>query len=273
MYIEFLFGAIKKEKLRFFNIRTIVMKISLITTTYNSSATLRDTMESVLGQTYTDVEYIVVDGASNDGTVEIIKEYEPRFCGRIRWISEKDKGLYDAMNKGINMATGDIVGILNSDDFFTSNTVLQSVAEAFFDDIDAVYGDIHFVRPSDLTKSVRYYSSRNFRPWALRFGYMPAHPSFYARRELFEKYGVYSLNYRLAADYEMMVRLFRKAKIRYKYLPVDMVTMRTGGMSTRSVRNRLQLTVEDAKACRENGMYSNFLMCSCKYITKFFEFI
>ena len=127
MYREFLFGAIKKEKLRFFNIRTIVMKISLITTTYNSAGTLRDTMESVLGQTYTDVEYIVVDGASSDGTVEIIKEYEPRFGGRMRWISEKDKGLYDAMNKGIGMATGDIVGILNSDDFFTSNTVLQSV--------------------------------------------------------------------------------------------------------------------------------------------------
>lgn len=249
------------------------MKISLITVTYNSAGSLRDTIESILRQTYKDVEYIIVDGLSQDGTVDIVREYEQVFGGRMRWISEKDKGLYDAMNKGINMATGDIVGILNSDDFFTSNTVLQSVAEAFFDDIDAVYGDIHFVRPSDLSKSVRYYSSRNFRPWALRFGYMPAHPSFYARRELFEKYGVYSLNYRLAADYEMMVRLFRKAKIRYKYLPIDMVTMRTGGMSTRSVRNRLQLTVEDAKACRENGMYSNFLMCSCKYITKFFEFI
>lgn len=249
------------------------MKISLITVTYNSAGSLRDTIESILRQTYKDVEYIIVDGLSQDGTVDIVREYEQVFGGRMRWISEKDKGLYDAMNKGIGMATGDVVGILNSDDFFTSDTVLQSVVEGFSDDIDAVYGDIHFVRPSDLSKSVRYYSSRNFRPWALRFGYMPAHPSFYARRELFEKYGVYSLNYRLAADYEMMVRLFRKAKIRYKYLPVDMVTMRTGGVSTRSIKNRLQLTVEDAKACRENGMYSNFLMCSCKYITKFFEFI
>lgn len=249
------------------------MKISLITVTYNSAGSLRDTIESILRQTYKDVEYIIVDGLSQDGTVDIVREYEQVFGGRMRWISEKDKGLYDAMNKGINMATGDIIGILNSDDFFTSDTVLQSVAEAFTDDIDAVYGDIHFVRPSDLSKCVRYYSSRNFRPWALRFGYMPAHPSFYARRELFKKYGGYSLDYKLAADYEMMVRLFRKANIRYKYLPIDMVTMRTGGVSTRSVRNRLQLTLEDAKACRENGMYSNFLMCSCKYITKFFEFI
>lgn len=249
------------------------MKISLITTTYNSAATLQHTFDSVLAQSYKDIEYWVIDGGSKDGTVDLIREYESKFCGKMRWLSETDRGLYDAMNKGILHATGDIVGILNSDDFFTSDTVLQSVVEGFSDDIDAVYGDIHFVRPGNLDKCVRYYSSRNFRPWALRFGYMPAHPSFYARRELFEKYGVYSLNYRLAADYEMMVRLFRKAKIRYKYLPVDMVTMRTGGVSTRSIKNRLQLTVEDAKACRENGMYSNFLMCSCKYITKFFEFI
>ena len=249
------------------------MKISLITTTYNSAATLQHTFDSVLAQSYKDIEYWVIDGGSKDGTVDLIREYEPKFCGKMRWLSEADRGLYDAMNKGILHATGDIVGILNSDDFFTSDTVLQSVVEGFSDDIDAVYGDIHFVRPGNLDKCVRYYSSRHFRPWALRFGYMPAHPSFYARRDLFEKYGGYSLDYKLAADYEMMVRLFRKAKIRYKYLPIDMVTMRTGGMSTKSVRNRLQLTVEDAKACRENGMYSNFLLCSCKYITKFFEFL
>lgn len=249
------------------------MKISLITTTYNSAATLRDTMESVLAQTYTDVEYLVIDGASSDGTIGIIREYEPRFGGRMRWLSEPDKGLYDAMNKGIRMATGDVVGILNSDDFFTSDDILEQVVSAFLPNVDAVYGDIHFVRPNDLNKCVRYYSSRLFRPWALRFGYMPAHPSFYARRELFERNGGYSLDYKLAADYEMMVRLFYKEKIRYKYLPIDMVTMRTGGMSTKSIRNRLQLTKEDAKACRQNGMYSNFLMCSCKYITKCFEFI
>lgn len=249
------------------------MKISLITTTYNSAETLRSTFDSVLAQTHTNIEYLVIDGASKDKTVDIIKEYEPKFCGRMRWISEPDKGLYDAMNKGITMATGDVVGILNSDDFFTTIDILKQVADAFTQDIDAVYGDIHFVRPADLNKCVRYYSSRNFRPWALRFGYMPAHPSFYARKAVFEKNGIYSLNYRLAADYEMMVRLLYKAKIRYRYLPIDMVTMRTGGVSTKNIKNRLQLTVEDAKACRQNGMYSNFLMCSCKYITKWLEFI
>ena len=249
------------------------MKITIITTTYNSASTLRDTMESVLAQTHKDIEYWVIDGGSEDGTLGLVKEYEPLFDGRMKWISEPDKGLYDALNKGISRATGEVVGILNSDDFYTSSTVLEQVVAGFSDGVDAVYGDIHFVRPSDLGKCVRYYSSKLFRPWALRFGYMPAHPSFYVRREVYERCGGYSLDYKLAADYEMMVRLFYRERIRYVYLPVDMVTMRTGGMSTRSVRNRLQLTLEDAKACRQNGMYSNFLMCSCKYITKCFEFI
>ena len=248
------------------------MKVSLITVTYNSAQTLRDTVESVLRQNHDDVEYIVVDGASTDDTVKILREYEPRFEGRMKWISEKDRGLYDAMNKGIRMATGDVVGIINSDDFFTSDDVLSTVAEQIGDN-DAVYADIHFVRPDNLGKCVRYYSSKRFRPWAMRFGYMPAHPSFYARREVFEKYGLYSLDYSIASDYDMMVRLFCKHRIKAKYVEKDFVTMRTGGLSTSSISHRLQLTREDAKACRKYGVYSNFILCSVKYITKVFEFI
>ena len=248
------------------------MKITIVTTTYNSASTLRDTMESVLAQTHKDIEYWVIDGGSEDDTLGLIKEYEPLFDGRMKWISEPDNGLYDALNKGISRATGDVVGILNSDDFYTSPTVLEQVAAGFSDDVDAVYGDIHFVRPSDLGKCVRYYSSKLFRPWALRFGFMPAHPSFYVRREVYERCGGYALDYKLAADYDMMVRLLYKEKIRCKYLSVDMVTMRTGGMSTKNVRNRLLLTKEDVKACRRYGLYSNFLMCSCKYAVKLFEF-
>ncbi|MCR5069806.1 MAG: glycosyltransferase [Prevotella sp.] len=248
------------------------MKITIVTTTYNSASTLRDTMESVLAQTHKDIEYWVIDGGSEDDTLGLIKEYEPLFDGRMKWISEPDNGLYDALNKGISRATGDVVGILNSDDFYTSHTVLEQVAAGFSDDVDAVYGDIHFVRPSDLDKCVRYYSSKLFRPWALRFGFMPAHPSFYVRREVYGRCGGYAIDYKLAADYDMMVRLFYKEKIRYRYLPVDMVTMRTGGMSTKNVRNRLLLTKEDVKACRRYGLYSNFLMCSCKYAVKLFEF-
>ena len=248
------------------------MKITIVTTTYNSASTLRDTMESVLAQTHKDIEYWVIDGGSEDDTLGLIKEYEHRFCGKMKWISEPDNGLYDALNKGISRATGDVVGILNSDDFYTSPTVLEQVAAGFSDDVDAVYGDIHFVRPSDLGKCVRYYSSKLFRPWALRFGFMPAHPSFYVRREVYERCGGYALDYKLAADYDMMVRLLYKEKIRCRYLSVDMVTMRTGGMSTKNVRNRLLLTKEDVKACRRYGLYSNFLMCSCKYAVKLFEF-
>lgn len=248
------------------------MTISIITATYNSAATLRDTFDSVLAQTYKDIDYIVVDGCSKDNTLDIIREYEPRFDGRMRWISEPDKGIYDAMNKGIRMAKGDVVGILNSDDFYTSHDILEFVA-ANVKDVDAVYGDIHFVKPDNLNKCVRYYSSRNFRPWAMRFGYMPAHPSFYVRREVYEKYGLYALDYKLAADYDMMVRLFCKHRITARYVNIDFVTMRTGGASTNNISNRILLTKEDAKACKRYGIYSNFLMCSVKYITKVFEYM
>lgn len=249
------------------------MQVSIITVAWNSAATIADTLRSVLSQTYKDIDYWVIDGLSTDGTIEIVRQWQPRFNGRLHLISEKDAGLYDAMNKGIRHCTGDIVGILNSDDFFTSDTVIQTVVESFSDDIDAVYGDVHFVNAENLDKTVRYYSSSSFRPAKMRFGYMPAHPSFYARREVFDRCGLYSLDFKLAADYEMMVRLFCKYKIKAQYIQKDFVTMRTGGMSNSSIRNRLLLTKEDARACRENGVYSNFFLCSFKYFTKVFEFL
>lgn len=249
------------------------MTISIITTTYNSAATLRYTIESVLNQTYRNIDYIIVDGGSTDGTIDIIKQYEKGFDGRMRWISEKDRGIYDAMNKGIFMAKGDVVGILNSDDFFTSDDVVKTVVDHFTEDIDAIYGDIHFVHPSNLKKCVRYYSSKNFRPWAIRFGYMPAHPSLYIKKWVFEKYGNYSLDYKIASDFDMVARIFCKYKIRTKYIEKDFVTMRTGGISTSNFSHRILITKEDAKACKNNGIYSNFFFCSVKYITKIFEFI
>ena len=209
------------------------MKVSIITATYNSAATLEDTMKSVLAQSYADIEYIVVDGDSKDGTQDIIRRNEPQFHGRLKWISEKDSGIYDAMNKGIRMATGDVVGILNSDDYFTSPDVIEQMAGAFADSaIDAVYGDIHFIREGQPDKIFRYYSSKPFCPLWLRFGFMPAHPSFYCRREVFDKAGLYKTDYQIGSDYEMMVRLFMVHKIKAKYLPIDFVTMRTGGAST-----------------------------------------
>lgn len=249
------------------------MKISIITVVYNSAKTLEDTMKSVLSQTYPDIEYIVVDGASEDSSVDLIRRYEPMFQGRMKWISEKDDGIYDAMNKGIRMATGDVVGILNSDDYFTADDVIERMVTAFDDDtLDAVYGDIHFIRDGEPDKCVRYYSSKRFSPKWLRFGFMPAHPSFYCRRKVYEKAGLYKTDYAIGSDYEMMVRLFLVNKIKAKYLPLDFVTMRTGGTSTRNMKSRLQLIRDDVRGCRENGIYTNRLMISTKFLYKIFEF-
>ena len=184
------------------------MTITIITATYNSAKTVKDTFESILRQSYTDYEYLIIDGASKDETLALIKQYEPRFEGRMKYISEPDKGLYDAMNKGLKMATGDVVGILNSDDFYTSDDALQTIADAFnANDIDATYGDIHFVNDDDLTKMVRYYSSAVFKRSYMRFGLMPAHPSFYCRKSVYDKYGYFDTSYRVAADFENLLRL------------------------------------------------------------------
>lgn len=251
------------------------MKISLITITYNSGKTLADTIQSVLKQTYIDIEYIIVDGASKDSTVSIIKLYEPLFEGRMKWISEPDKGLYDAMNKGIRMATGNIIGILNSDDFFTSNDVLQKIANIFQQEtkLDAVYGDVHFVHPNELNKCVRYYSSKVFRRSLMKLGFMPAHPSFYIRIEYFDKYGLYKTDYKIAADFEFLLRTIYKAKIRTQYLPIDMVTMRTGGTSTSGWVSHKRIMKEHLRAFRENGIYTNRILLSLRYAYKIIELI
>ncbi len=250
------------------------MKITIITATFNSARTITDTIESVLRQSYKDIEYIIVDGNSNDNTLEIVRHYEPLFNGRMRVISEPDKGIYDAMNKGVAMATGDIVGILNSDDFYTSDDVLETIAAAFDKDmgIEAVYADIHFVNNDNLGKCVRYYSSAPFRPWMMRFGFMPAHPSFYVRRDVYRKYGTFSPDYRIASDYDLLVRLLYKHRIRTRYIKKDFVTMRTGGISTKNLRNRWLISKENVTACRKNGLYTNICFISLKYLYKIFEF-
>ena len=248
------------------------MKISLITAAFNSGSTLRDTLESVLRQTWTDLEYIIVDGASKDGTMELVREYEPRFEGRLRWISELDKGIYDAMNKGLAMATGDVIGILNSDDFFSSDTILEQVATVMEDpDIDAVFGDIHFVHPDDLTKCVRYYSSKSFRRWQMRMGFMPAHPSFYCRRDIYEKYGRFDASFRVSADFELLLRLIFVHRIHTRYIPLDFVTMRTGGASTSGFRSYERILQDHLRAYRQNGVRSNLLLDGLRYPCRLLE--
>ena len=251
------------------------MKISLITVTYNSGKTLSTTLDSVLAQTHPNIEYIIVDGASKDNTVDVIKEYEPRFKGTLKWVSEPDKGIYDAMNKGICMATGDAVGILNSDDFFTTNDVLQLVADTFKlnKEIDAVYGDVHYVNPDNLQKCVRYYSSKVFKRNLMKLGFMPAHPTFYMKKECFEQYGMYKTDYQIAADFEFLLRVIYKGGISMLYLPVDMVTMRMGGVSTSGIESHNQVMKEHLRAFRENGLRNNVFLLSLRYLYKIGELI
>lgn len=271
------------------------MKISIVTATYNSGGTLRDTMLSVLAQRYDDFEHIIVDGGSEDNTMDIVRELEPRYGGRLRYISEPDRGIYDAMNKGISLATGDVVGILNSDDFFTSEQVLSTIAERFKsgktvttgvsdnggtrtpdndgEQIDAVYGDIHFVKEGDLRKCVRYYSSKSFRPWKMRFGFMPAHPSFYCRREVYQKYGLFDIGFKIGADFENLTRLIFINRIRTSYIPMDFVTMRMGGASTAGIKSHNQISRDIVKALRKNGVRSNRFIISLRFPFKIFEMV
>ncbi|GAB1415652.1 glycosyltransferase family 2 protein [Paludibacter sp.] len=251
------------------------LKISIITVSYNSASTIRDTFESVLAQTYKNIDYIVVDGNSSDDTIKIIKEYEPKFNGRMRWLSEPDEGLYDAMNKGISMASGDIVGILNSDDFYPENDILNKVSEVFLSntEIRAVYGDVRFVSYDDTDRIVRYIRAKNFKPFRFRFGFMPPHPSFFTYKALYEQYGLYFTDYKIGADYELLCRFLFKNKVKSQYIPLEIVRMRMGGRSTSSVKSNYILNKEIVRACRTNGIYTNMLILSFKYLIKIFEFI
>ncbi len=248
------------------------MKISIITATYNSGSTLRDTIESVLNQTHKDIEYIIVDGVSKDNTLVIAREYESRFEGKMRIISEPDKGIYDAMNKGVAAATGDVVGILNSDDFYTSKNVLAKINDSFNqNEVDAVYGDIHFVDDDNLDKCVRYYSSKSFKPWKMRMGWMPAHPSFYCKKEIYNKYGAFDCSFKIGADFENLLRLLFVNKVKTKYIALDCVTMRTGGASTSGINSHKQIFNDHIKAYKKNNIYSNYLLEGSRYVSKLID--
>ncbi len=250
------------------------MKISIITATYNSGATLRDTLESVLAQTYGDFEHIIKDGGSTDNTLEIVKEYEGRYRGRLKVISAPDHGIYDAMNAGIAAATGDVVGLLNSDDFFSCDDALATIARAFDDSkVEAVYGDVHYVDSSDLARCVRYYSSKGFRLWKMHMGVMPAHPSFYCRRKIYERLGSFDTSFKIAADFECMLRFLYVNKINTRYIRKDFVTMRTGGASSSGMSSHKRIWTEHARAYKKNGVYSNALLEGSRYIFKVFDLI
>ncbi|MEH6604209.1 MAG: glycosyltransferase family 2 protein [Pseudomonadales bacterium] len=245
------------------------MKITIITCVYNGESTLADTMESVFNQTHDDIEYILVDGASTDGTAEIIRSREYEIS---RFLSEADDGIYDGLNKGLAMATGDVVGFLHSDDLYATNDVIEKVAEVFSQGgVDAVYGDLLYVRKDDISRVVRYWRSGLFRVSKLRWGWMPPHPAFFVRRELYQKYGGFNTTYRISADYDCILRFLGKAGIIPAYLPCVLVKMRMGGESNRSLSNLIRKSQEDLRALRENGV-GGVMALAAKNLSKIPQF-
>lgn len=242
-------------------------KISLITVVYNNAQTIGATLRSVEQQTYSNREYIVIDGGSTDGTLRILQDSSVIDV----LVSEPDLGTYDALNKGIAAATGDIVGLIHSDDEFASSEILTSVAKAFQEDIDSVIGDIVFVNQSD--KVIRWYRAANFEPRDFARGMMPPHPSFYARRDLFSKYGNYDLRYRIAADFELMMRFLLIHKVGFRYLPLTMVRMRPGGASTRGLMSNITINREIRDACKRHKVPTSYLRIYSKYFAKIWQFI
>ena len=246
------------------------MKISLITATYNSAETLCDTLQSVLNQTFKDVDYIIIDGNSKDNTIDIVKEFEPKFEGRLRWISEKDKGIYDAMNKGVKMAQGEVVGILNSDDFFASDNVLEKVNAAFAENptIEGVYADVRYVDWNDTGKTVRMFSGKDFKREKICWGQMPPHPSFYVKRECYDKFGLYSLDYPICADYDMFVKMIWLGNIKTLYINDIFVNMRSGGTSSNGLKVHRKIMKERMRCIREHNLPSNFFKQVSRYFGK-----
>ena len=244
------------------------MKVSIITATYNSAATIADTVRSVQQQTYPDIEHIFIDGLSKDETVTIIRSLHN---GPV--VSEKDKGIYDAMNKGIRYACGEIVGILNSDDFYPSATVIEKVVELFkITACDIVYGDLLYVDGTDTTKIKRRWISGAYKPNSFLYGWMPPHPTFFIRKECYEKFGMFNLNLGSAADYELMLRMLYRHRLKAAYLPEEVVHMRTGGVSNQTLQNRLLANRNDRLAWKVNDMRPYFFTLYLKPLRKIVQF-
>ncbi|HEV2478849.1 MAG TPA: glycosyltransferase family 2 protein [Puia sp.] len=246
------------------------MRISIITATFNSGATIRDTLECIRQQAYPDIEHIIVDGGSHDNTLDIVRQF-PHVA---RVLSEKDNGIYDAMNKGIGMATGDVVGILNSDDVYTGSTVLSDIARVFADPaVMTAYADLQYVDAADLEKIRRRWISGPFKPGNFYFGWMPPHPTFFVRREVYERAGLFHPEMRSAADYEFMLRILLKLRLPAHYIPQVIVKMRTGGISNASLLNRLLANKEDRLAWKLNGLKPYFFTLYLKPLRKIHQFI
>lgn len=249
----------------------MTIKITIITVCYNSAVTITDTLNSVRKQSYPHIEHIIIDGGSSDDTVHLARKY-----GRsgIVVLSEPDQGIYDAMNKGLRLATGDVVGFLNADDYYANDSILAEVARPFIlENVDAVFGDTEFFHSEQPEKSIRRYRSHRFTPQRIAWGWMPAHPTLFLRRSLFIQKGTFKTHYRIAGDFELVARFFADNTLAYRYLSQVMVRMRMGGVSTGGLRNTLLLNQEVMRACRENGIATNWFKILSKYPLKLLEFL
>jgi len=246
------------------------MKISIITAAYNSAQTIGDTLQSVANQRYSQVEHIIVDGMSKDNTMSIVQEF-PHVA---KFVSERDKGIYDAMNKGIGLATGEVIGILNSDDIYINGEVLQKVMDCFVDDtVDLVYGDLQYVRQNNLNKVTRSWIAGNYTRKSFYYGWMPPHPSFFVRKRVYDQCGLFNLDLRTAADYEIIIRFMLKNQLRAVYLPEVLVKMRAGGASNASLRQRIRANREDRQAWKMNGLRPNPFTLILKPLRKINQFL
>ncbi len=242
-------------------------QVSIITIVYNNKKFIADTIDSVLNQTYTNIEYIVIDGDSDDGTAEMIGSYGNKIT---KFISEPDNGIYDAMNKGISVATGDIVGILNSDDIYIDEQVIEKIIHQFEEKIDCVFADVVYIKPNNLDKIIRRYHSKGFNPSQFAYGQMPPHPGFFVKRQIYKKYGVFRTDLKIAADFDILVRFLYLHKIRYRYLPEAIVKMRTGGIST-SLSSLFINSVEKLRVCKDRGVPTNIFKILSRYPRKVVE--
>jgi glycosyltransferase len=246
------------------------MKITLITATYNSERFLQQCIQSIASQSHADIEHIVVDGGSSDRTIEIIKENENSIS---KWISEPDRGMYDAINKGIKMATGDVIGILNSDDMLVNKDVIAKIVKTFIDKgVDSVYGDLEYVDQEYTNRVFRVWKGKTYNRNLFKMGWMPGHPTFYIKKELIEKYGKYENHFYTAADYEFMARYLYKHEISSYYLPEMIVKMRTGGASNRNLNQRLRANRRDYLAMKKNSIPMPFMVSILKPIIKLHQF-
>ena len=246
------------------------MKISIITVCYNSAKTIGDTLKSVANQKDVNIEHILIDGASTDETIKIIKQYD----SVTTLISEPDKGIYDAMNKGIALATGDIVGTLNADDFYANDHVLSEVSRIFLDpNIDACYGDLVYVSEVNAAKAVRFWKSNNYKSGLFKSGWMPAHPTFFVRKNVYEQLGKFNLNYKIAADFELLFRFIEKNKVKTRYLPKVLIKMRLGGTTNKSISNIINQNKEIIAILRDYYVdFTMFKFIVKKLINRSFQF-